>query len=134
MEQSQEWVNSKYIKKQVKPRKKRAVQKRNNGGTAINAAKRRMAPPSAATTARSQSKAPSFLETISSISQKIDLPRIKSQLSEVNEIVHQVGGVIEQINQWRRPVYREPGPPSYPSTEIDRSTGSQPVHHNRNFR
>lgn len=100
MKQAQLWVNDRSRKKRTKPNRKKEVQKGLVSGSAISTSTGRTPPTKSSYQNNSQLPTPSFLETISSMSKRIDLPKIKNHLSEVQDIVHQVGGVIEQINQW----------------------------------
>lgn len=59
-------------------------------------------------------RAPSFLETLSQITQSIDLLKIKEQMTEINKIFEQVNGFMSQINQLQGPPKHRMMPRPYP--------------------
>jgi hypothetical protein len=112
MTHSNMWVNRDRIKS-GKQRKKKTAQLR--VGKKRRHSQRKGAKGTSATyhkgsqsTFTRQGSQPEFdlaqvVETIRTLSNHIDLPKIKQQLSQVNTIVQQVDDVIRHIRQWRNP-------------------------------
>jgi hypothetical protein len=58
---------------------------------------------------------PSLLEAITTMAQSVDLVKLRSQITELNQIFDQVNGVIEKWNHIQRPPRKDPQREGTPS-------------------
>ncbi|WP_025028303.1 hypothetical protein [Caldalkalibacillus mannanilyticus] len=122
MEGSKVWINQNVKKKNSSSRnQKRSRNSRKEQEININQPKAKQVVSSQAVGAQTQqANIPSLLDSISQITKNIDLVKLRNHISDLNQVFEQVNGMIQQINQFKKPLSPTQAPSyRYPQQPIN---------------